>query len=293
MAFDTAQALGIQAARTIDVGRGNIAATPTILPPNNVPYLAFPEYEYFEFFEDQKDTSLWTKDTWTVFGDDDPTDASNKVLNLQYYPESFDGSGGAAEASFYLPIDAVQVEMGFREYIPTSYTSANTRNHKTVGFHSGPYGITSSNISVKSECWPQAGGGTPSLYSGYDGTNQGHVFPETTKLLWEENQGTWHDVHVLVELAPTPGEYGRYRLWKNGILIIDNYDPTFESNYANIPGNELIGYATRGNFLRECRLAGYINLDDSGLPLFPTECHFLYDNFYIRANGAFGALGGE
>lgn len=293
---DTSLALSIQAARTINVGRGAGGSTPvnppSEIPPNNVPYLASPEYEYFELFEGAKNGALWTKDAWTIFGDTDPTDSGNKVLNLRY-SDSAESEGGAAEASFYLPIDAVQVEMGFREYIPASYTSANTRNHKTVGFHSGSYGITSSNISVKSECWPLAGGASPSLYSGYDGVNQGHVFPGTRVPLWTENQGAWHDVHVLVELATAPGEYGRYRLWKNGTLILDSDDPTFEENYDSIPGNQLIGYSTRGNFLRECRLAGYVNIDDGGQPLFPSEVNFLYDNFYIRANSAFGSIGGE
>lgn len=293
MAFDTSQVLSNQATRTINVGRGNGGGSPpSEIPPNNVPYLASPEYEFFELFEGTKDTSRWTKDAWTIFGDIDPTDAGNKVLNLRYFPESEEADGGAAEASFYLPIDAVQVEMGFREYIPASYTSANTNNHKTVGFHSGTYGITSSNISVKSECWPVAGGGTPSIYSGYDGVNQGHVFTSGDPLLWVNGQSTWHDVHVILELAPADGQYGRYRLYKNGVLLVDTHSPDTIPNYAG-PPNQLVGFSTRGNFIRECRLAGYVNVDDPAQPLFPSECHFLYDDFYIRANSSFGQIGGE
>lgn len=220
----------------------------------------------------------------------------DNVIRARYAPDGIQADSSAwSEITFEFPtLQAVQVVLKFREYIPASYVSTNANNHKSISFASGPYGITASNISVNSECWPANGGGTPSMYSGGSSiggvspTNNGHLLTSGSPLLWEPNQGAWHEVVAVLELAQDSQSYGRFRMYKNGTKLIDSAQGNgMNPRYDEKPSYECIGYADNGNFINRFRLCGWANKAVEGVDAFSGTMHFLYDDIEITANETF------
>lgn len=255
--------------------------------------LMSPEYSLTESFDGALDPNIWTDLHSVESGSIDPTDAANNVAISKYWPEGDQTDAGStgdawSELQLTLPIDAVQIEMGFREYTPASFTSVNFAKQKSIGFHSGPYGITNNNIAVKSECWSRSLGATPSMYTGSDGDNRGHLMTAGSPLMWVNGEGAWHDIHVLLELAETENGFGRYRIWRDGVILIDSNDPDMEASWDGTPSHECIPYSTRGNFINVCRINGWCDKKEASSSAYEIETHFLIDNFYIHANTVHG-----
>lgn len=261
------------------------------IPKVGVPELTSPDFHLVANLSGAKDTSVFDKDAYTVWGADDPTEVGNKVLEARYSPDGLQGDlSNFSEQEIALPIDAVQVVVKFREYTPATYSSVDTANHKSVGFWSGAYGKTSANISISSECWPRSGDGYPSMYAGNDGTNFGHFrYPFAVETpLWIEAEGAWHDVTVVIELAKEEGAFGRYRFYRNEELIVDSDDQRMFVDYnANLRARAAMAYATRGNFIDTIRLFGWANKNSGSAQTFVDPMVFLYDDIEVQANATF------
>lgn len=268
---------------------------PNTLVDDLVFSLTNPDYELTNDFSEALDPLIYTKANYVTSPFDDN---GEDVMSANYAPEGLQGGTHCnSEVEISLPVNAVQVLVKFREYIPASYTSANVSNQKTVGFWSGAYGIVNANIAVTSECWPISGedtNGYPSIYTGNDGVNYGHYYvPDEDKLpLWVAGDGNWHDVWVLLELAEQSGDYGRYRIWRDKELIVDSDNPNYSGYMEGVSARETIHYSTRGNFIDTVRLFGWANSADGTNPAFAGTMHFLYDDLVVQANTTFKPVNG-
>lgn len=252
--------------------------------------LTAPDWTFSDDFSGVKDTSIYTKSTFTTYG---YNDGGNTVLSANYAPEGIiEANHADSEVELELPIDAVQVLVKFREYVPTTYTSANCNNHKSVGFWSGEYGMVYANIAVTSECWPEANNGTPSISVGNDGVNYGqHFLPNDSGApLWIAGDGNWHHTVALLTLAEDAQSYGRYRIWRDGVLIVDSENSDYRGYMPEVPVRETLHYSTRGNFIDTVRLFGWCNVNDDSSPAFAGTMHFLYDDLEIQANTTHKAI---
>lgn len=271
--------------RLTDLGGGSWGK---LIAQGNTPTLTSPDFTFTSTADGTQPTEM-TPTAYITYGATDPTNGANKVISADYAPEGVQaGDNGCwSEINIEIP-NAVQVILKFKEYIPATYSNANVANHKSVGFASGPYGITASNISVRTECWPATGGATPSMYIGMDGFNYGHWMTTGDPLLWENGDGAWHEIVAVLELAPAQGQFGRYRIYRDGVKLIDSdagngmYAP-----FGEVPSHERVTYATRGNYIDSVRLCGWANVDDALNPAFAGTMHFLYDDIEITANATF------
>ena len=80
--------------------------------------LVDPEYSYTDDFEDKRDEEFWYKSANNNFQAIDVTDKSNYVVESMYgSPEALQSGGDHwSELSGKLPLKAVQIEFGFREF---------------------------------------------------------------------------------------------------------------------------------------------------------------------------------
>jgi hypothetical protein len=243
-------------------------------------HLVNAEWSFDDDFEGAEDTTFWGDDAWVEFGvpcTRDPAHTSN-VLRFRYLNrEDFGSDHSWSEQRFHIPIDAVQLEISYDLFVPGNYVHS-PGNQKSVVVWSGPYGTSNANISIKTENWPTDNGATPSVHIGVDGTDYGHSTIPADPLMLIDGYGQWQRIHVYVELAEGPGDFGIFELRRDGVLITGTHHPDVEPSWTGTPVPELISYATRGNFLDQGYLLGWAN---GG---FAEETVFCIDNFSIRAN---------
>lgn len=284
--------LSIDAARALQVTLDSAVTPPAT---GSLPFLPSPDFEFIDDYSGAKD-SRWSNKN-VEFGGQDPTNPENKVAIAKYWPEGRQAPASGqehawSESVFILPVNAVQIEMGFRQFVPASYTNANVGNCKLVGFHSGPYGVINSNVNVATEVWPVAGGGEASLYTGSYARNYGQLRPANASPVWLNGEGKWSNIHVLLELAKDSSSFGRYRLWRDDELLVDNATQTMrEEVWDGTPPSEIIKFSERGNFITDCRVHGWFNSRLGQAFEGSTEVHFLFDDFYLRANETFKVVG--
>jgi hypothetical protein len=247
-----------------------------------------PEWSFTDDFEGDLDKGFWLGGVSVDYGYDDPTDSSNKVMKMSYRPNSEGAGDSWSEYDFSIGVNAVQVEMSWRQYIPTNYKHIE-RNHKVFALWSGKYGVINSNISLMTEAWgsDKYNGALPSLYIGMDGKNFGHTMNANHTPIWEDYEGRWVYIHVYAELAKEEGDYGVFEVYRNGELITGTNSTTLSKSYDSAPdGRNLIEYAERGNYLDQGTLLGWANGADSGG--FENVIDFLVDDFKITANSVHG-----
>jgi hypothetical protein len=264
-----------------DAGNTDSASSDTSTPTQS----SEADWLFEDDFEGTRDYTFWLGNgVYTNYGIQDPTNANNKVMEMRYVPNS-EGSGDSwSEYDFKLGIEAAQLEMSWRQYIPQDYSHIE-RNHKVFALWSGPYGKSNANISVSSEAWGSDtyNGALPSLYVGVDGNNFGHTMNSNNEPIWRDGEGRWSTMRVYLELAQAPGEYGKMEIYKDGELLTSTDADTLKKGYSAAPiGAELIKYSEKGNYIDQGTLLGWANGDTGGG--FEVETKFLIDNFRIAAN---------
>ena len=275
--------------------------------------LISPEWEFFDDFEGTRDASFWGGNGVSMnYGVNRP-DASSKVLEAVYVPNS-EGSGDSwSEYDFHLGIDAVQVEISFKMFTPADYVPIES-NHKFFYLWSGRYGSGYSNIAVNCETWDNGLGALPAIHTSSlitDSTiyQSGHSFNTDQILIFEEGDGVWSTYQVFLELATEEGDYGYYEVFKDGVFLTATYEPTLNNwgwtgSNPSFNGNEIIPYASitsdayynewgdlirdGGNYINQGTLLGWANGDPNGGFLVDTK--FLIDDFRMRANSVHGAV---
>lgn len=251
--------------------------------------LVDPAWVFADDFEGSRDASFWLGSGISLdYGVADTTGPDNKVMAMKYLPNS-EGEGDSwSEYDFRLGVEAVQVEMSFKMYVPPDYEHIE-RNHKVFALWSGPYGKSNANIAVSSEAWGRSGGATPSVYVGVDGNNFGHARHADDPLIWVDNEGKWIDIHIYLELAEVEGGFGKLEIFKNGELLTGTHHPRLTKPHTGAPdAPDIIAYATKGNFIDQGTLLGWANGDPDGG--FQGETVFLIDDFKIRANTVHGEV---
>lgn len=247
-----------------------------------------PSWSFTDTFEGSVNNSFWIGEgVWVNYGVSDPTNSSNKVMAMRYIPNS-EGQGDSwSEYDFKLPINAVQVEIQFDMYVPRNYRHVEN-NHKVFALWSGTYGKINANVSISSEAWGGGSGASPSVYVGVDGKNFGHSMLSTRPNIWNDGEGKWIKMHIYVELADGPNDYGRMELSKNGSLMTSTHSSGLLRPYSDAPdGPNLIPYSYRGNYIDQGTLMGWANgAVDGG---FREETVFLIDNFQIKARSSLSA----
>mgnify|MGYP000465824523 CR=1 FL=1 len=253
----------------------------------NVSTIKTPEWSFSDDFEGSRNPEFWLGEGISLdYGYEDPTDPANKVMAMRYLPNSEGGGDSWSEYDFRLGIDAMQVEMGWKMYIPTDYEHIEN-NHKVFALWSGTYGKVNANISLSSEAWGKDGGATPSVYVGEDGNNYGHAMRSDTPLIWNDGLGKWIDIHIIISLAESEGEFGKMELFLNGQLLTGTHHPNLTKPYGTAPeSNEIIKFSSRGNFIDQGTVLGWAN----GEIGFGTETVFLIDEFYVNANATFSDI---
>lgn len=251
-------------------------------------YITDPDWVFEDGFEGTKDSEVWLGDgIYVDYGIQDPTDATNKVMAMTYVPNSEGAGDSWSEYDFRLGINAVQVVLCWRQYVPSDYNHIEN-NHKVFALWSGTYGKENANISVSSEAWGSDtyGGALPSVYVGVDGQNYGHSMNSNDQTLWQDQEGKWVSISVFLELAENSDAFGRMEIYRDGELVTGTHSSTLTKAYSTAPeGSELIHYSERGNFIDQGTLLGWANGDDDGGFLVNTE--FLIDDFKITANSSF------
>ncbi|RVU42123.1 hypothetical protein EA187_17450 [Lujinxingia sediminis] len=248
--------------------------------------LVNPDWEFYDDFESPFEEGFWASSgAGTTYGAACPgSDAFGNTLVFDYHPDDPEPGHGWAERRFTLPIDAVQLEISYKLFVPANYVHTSG-NHKNFVLWSGDYGKVNANISVSSESWPAEGGASPSVYIGVDGANYGHAMNESTMpLLLEDGLGDWIDIHIFLDLAREEGDFGVFEIFKDGQRITGNLDEEVVS-YADVPLHEQISFAERGNFIDQGYLLGWAN---GG---FAEETTFCVADFRIRANSVHGDFG--
>ncbi|VAW35473.1 hypothetical protein MNBD_GAMMA01-559, partial [hydrothermal vent metagenome] len=265
--------------------------------------LVDPEWEFFDDFEGARDNTFWVGNgIGANYGVDRP-DATSRVLEMVYIPNS-EGSGDSwSEYDFNLvsngtSMQAVQVEVSFKMFTPADYVPIED-NHKFFYLFSGNYGNSVANIVVNSEAWGNGSVALPSINPGIDQINYGHSWNMDQMPVFETGNGEWSTYQIFLELATDATDYGFYEIYKDGILLTATYAPNLNDwgwtgvGNPNFNGNELIKYATSvinngGNFIDQGTLLGWANGDPNGGFLVDTK--FLIDDFRIRANSVHGEV---
>ncbi|MCF6296679.1 MAG: T9SS type A sorting domain-containing protein [Flavobacteriaceae bacterium] len=247
--------------------------------------LVDPEWEFFDNFEGTINNSFWQgSGTYVNYGVNRP-DATSKVLEMTYIPNSEGGGDSWSEYDFNLGIDAVQVEVSFKMFTPSDYVPIEN-NHKLFYLYSGAYGHANANIVVNSEGWGSTSGARPSINVGVDGFNMGHSMNPAQLSVWKPNEGKWSTIHIFLSLATKAGNFGYYEIFKDGVLLTSTSLDLTKGWAHGIPANEQIYYSTSGNFIDKGTLLGWANGATGGGFLVDTK--FLIDDFRIRANATFG-----
>ncbi|MEX1216424.1 hypothetical protein [Saccharospirillum sp.] len=247
--------------------------------------LVDPDWTFKDDFEASEDRSFWGSEAYTEYGVSCPgTSAGGNSLIFKYQPDKPDSDNSWAEKRFQLPLDAVQIEMTYDLFVPDNYVRS-PKNHKNFVLWSGTYGKFNANVSVSSESWPTDGGSSPSVYIGEDGNNYGHSLNRLRPHMYTNNQGKWQKVHVFLELATQQGDYGKFEISKDGAFINGTHHPDARTDSSVDLANQ-INYASRGNFIDQGYLMGWVN---GG---FDTLTTFCIDNFEINATSSHGETTG-
>ena len=114
--------------------------------------LVSPEWEFFDDFEGVINNSFWRGNGISMNHGVNRPDASTKILESVYIPNSEGNGDSWSEYDFYLGIDAVQVEISFKMFTPSDYVPIEL-NHKFLTLWSRKYGSAFSNAAVNSEAW--------------------------------------------------------------------------------------------------------------------------------------------
>lgn len=251
--------------------------------------LVAPEWTFSDDFEGARDSSVWLgSGVYVDYGVVDPTNSANKVMRMRYVPNSEGDGDSWSEYDFKIGVDAVQVVLSWRQYVPTSYDHIEN-NHKVFALWSGTYGKVKANISVSSEAWgsDSQNGALPSVYVGVDGSNYGHNMNSNNTPIWIDGEGKWITFHVFLELAENSTDFGRMEIYRDGNLITGTHSNSLTKAYSTAPtGYELIKYSTRGNYIDQGTVLGWANGDTNGG--FEVETQFLIDDFKIQANTVHG-----
>ncbi|WP_416398278.1 hypothetical protein [Allohahella sp. A8] len=222
-----------------------------------------------------------------------PTDGDNAIMVLNYR-QLGEGSDtpedGWSQLGFNLPFNVQQLEMSYDLYLPNNYV-ASKFNHKGFVFYSGSYGGVNANIHIGQENWGNgtAGfphdGATPSLNLGTDGWNMGHSFLSDKAKIYSNNAGQWQRIHVYIELAKEPGDYGRVEVFSNGKLVTGTSHPNLVPRDNTPQGNKQLRYSSSGNYLDKGYILGWMNH-----AIEERETMYLgVDNFKIKVRSTVGA----
>lgn len=266
-----------------------LIVTLAIQPTFGLTKLVEPEWTFSDTFEGAKNSNFWIGSGASVeYGVVDPSDAENKVMRMSYLPNSEGAGDSWSEFDFQLGVDAVQVEMSWKQFVPLNYSHIEY-NHKVFALWSGPYGKSIANISVSSEAWgsDDDNGALPSVFIGVDGNNYGHAMNHNSKPVWVDGEGRWVRIHIFLELAESENSYGRMEIYRDGKLVTGTHSSTLFEPYGSNPiGPNSIHYSTKGNFIDQGTLLGWANgASDGG---FLVGTHFLIDDFVINANSTHG-----
>lgn len=240
-----------------------------------------PEWSFTDDFEGAEE-SFWSTSNTAEYGQPCPGDPSTGGALVFEYLASGAGSEDDVhwhEKRFRFPLEVRQLEMSYDLYVPENY-EAPSQNHKSFVLWSGEYGKVKANISVSSENWGRSNGASPSVYIGEDGNNYGHVMNDSDPIMLVNHAGRWQRVHVYLELANSPGDYGRFEIYKNGEFLTGTHHPDIRDvAYADSPPvQEQIQYADRGNFIDQGYLLGWTN------GAFSEKTTFCIDNFSAKAS---------
>ncbi len=192
--------------------------------------LVNPEWEFFDDFEGAIDNTFWSglggaslNGVKPNYGVNRP-DATSKVLEMIYVPNSEGGGDSWSEYDFFLGIDAVQVEVSFKMFTPADYMPVEN-NHKFFYLHSGNYGNSAANIVVNAAAWGNGSVALPSINPGIDQVNYGHSWNMDQVPIMEAGSGEWSTYQIFLELATDSMDYGFYEIYKDGTLLIATYVP--------------------------------------------------------------------
>ena len=248
------------------------------------PTIHHPEWSFMDDFEGEKNREFWVGNgIYHTYGAVDPTDTNNKVLKLSYIPNNAGNGDSWAGHDFKLPVDAVQLKLSWKQYVPANYHRLkNFQNFFTLW--SGSSGMKSANIALGSSLWGRYAdsGSLASIRAGIDGIDYGHNMNSNQKLMLENEAGKWVNLSVYIELAKDAQSFGKMNLYKDGELITGTSSETLMKAYGGVPqGTELIQYATRGNYINQGKLFGWA----SGS--FDEPVDFLIDDFQVSANTTF------
>jgi len=277
----------------VNDGSLDSAIDTVIITAGGLPTIVAPDWTFTDGFESTADHTFWLGDGESVeYGVEDPTEPQNKVMKMIYTPDLLPSNDAWSEYDFRLGIDAVQIEMSWKQYIPASYHHIE-KNHKVFALWSGEYGKIKANISVSSEAWGNdtEGGALPSVYTGVDGNNYGHNMNSVKTKIWADGEGQWTNMHVFLELAENNNGYGRMDIYRDGQLLTSTHSSTLNKSYSSAPdGIHLIPYSNRGNFIDQGTLLGWANGDEGVNGGFTTETVFLIDDFSIKARASHGDI---
>src|SRR5690606_36314656 len=92
-------------------------------------------------------------------------------------------------------------------------------------------------------------------------------------------------IHVYIELAKEPGDYGRIEVFSDGKLLTGTSHPDLvPRDYAPV-GNKQLKYTSSGNYIDQGYLLGWMDHKKSGRE----TMHLGVDNFKIKVRTAVGA----
>ncbi|MFB1035154.1 MAG: hypothetical protein QMC38_07380, partial [Sinobacterium sp.] len=194
-----------------------------------------------------------------------------------YLPNVPQPDHGWAEQRFRIPVNAQQLEISYRQFVPANY-QPSPGNHKNFLMWSGDYGSSRSNIMLNSESWPTTDGGSPSVNIAVDGTNYAHSRVSNNPLMFENTQGSWQRVHIYVELAGREGDFGVFEVHRNREILVGTSHPDIIPAWGQPSVDEHIEYSSRGNYIDQGYLMGWAN---GG---FAETTLFCIDDFTIKAN---------
>lgn len=238
-----------------------------------------PEWSLQDDFEGSENKEFWIPGREVYHGAacTSAPGYKGKVLKFNYEKDNPEPNHGWSEKRFKLPINARQIEISYKLYVPPNYVHA-PGNHKNFVLWSGDYG-SKGNIFVSSESWPVSGGVRPSMNIMADGRNYGHSRVPNGPKMYVDRQGNWQNMHIYIELAKNENDVGLMEVHRNGALVIGTQYPNIERGYtAAPPVNEQLHFSTRGNYLDRGYLLGWVN---GG---FQETTVFCLDDFSIKAS---------
>ncbi|WP_428025574.1 hypothetical protein [Arcobacter sp.] len=240
------------------------------------------KWSFNDDFEGVKNTEFWQEGIYATYGITDPTNADNKVLKIDFVPNSAGGGDTWGGYNFKLPIDAVKLTLSWKQYIPKNYRSLK-RFQNFFTLWSNSTSTANSNILIGSSLWGRYSelGAIPSVRVGIDGHGLGHNMNSNNKPMLENEAGKWVDIKVDVELAKDSNSFGKMNIYKDGELLTGTSSETLLQSWGEPKGPELVRYSTSGNFLNKGKLLGWA----SGS--FDETVSFLVDDFKLIASSSF------